>query len=149
MKKIFYTLFAFYGFISLSAQAADNAAVEFARQFNVARTLADEYGAEAKRFNPKSTLTASAGRAFYTKNVVVGGKDLSCSACHTDNPVNPGKHIETGKSIKPLAISANPDAFSDEQKVKKNFLTHCRDLYGRDCSAQEKGDYLTYLLTLQ
>ncbi len=149
MKKILYMLMALIGSANLPAHAGSDYLSEYAREFNVAQSLSDEFGYEARRLNPKSTLSADAGRAFYIKKVAVKGKDLSCSSCHTDNPKNTGKHIETGKPIKPLAISANPAAFSDVKKVETNFAKHCRDLYGRDCSAQEKGDYLTYLLSVK
>ncbi len=139
MQKFSYMLLALFGLVSFSAQAD----VSFAHQ------IANNYGLLAKQQNPKSTLTAEAGRAFFVKKVVVAGKDLSCSACHTDNPANPGKHNETGNAIKPLAPSANPDRFSDRQKAEKNFTKHCNDLYGKDCSAQDKGDFITYLLTVK
>lgn len=148
-KILFFTLLVFFGFISLSAQAGSDLADQFASQFNVARTLAASYGQEAKNRNPNSKLSSEAGRAFYIKKVAVGGKDLSCSSCHSDDPTKEGKHNETGKPIKPMAISANPDRFSDQGKIEKNFSKHCRDLYGHDCSAQDKGDYLTYLLSVQ
>ena len=149
MQKISYTLLALFGFISLSAQAADNISGQFASQFNVARSLAADYEQEAKKSGKHVTLSAEAGRAFYTKKVVVDGKEISCSACHTDNPAKEGKHNETGKPIKPVAISANPEAFSDVKKVEKNFAKHCRELYGKDCSARDKGNYLTYLLSVK
>lgn len=149
MQKISYTLLALFGFISCPAYAADDLESQFAKQFNVARTLVDLYGQEAKNRNSKSKLTSEAGRAFYIKKVNVDGKDVSCSSCHTDDPTKDGKHTETGKLIKPLALSANPDRFSDQAKVEKNFMKHCRDLYGHDCSAQDKGDYLTYLLSVE
>ncbi len=150
MKKISLMLLVLPGFIGFSAHAEDNdVANQFATQFNVARSLANEYGQDAKKHDKNSKLSVEAGRAFYLKKVVVNGKELSCSTCHTDNPVNTGKHNETGKPIKPLAISANPDRFSDIQKVEKNFSKHCHDLYGKDCSAQDKGDYLTYILSVK
>ncbi|MDD5323315.1 MAG: DUF1924 domain-containing protein [Methylococcales bacterium] len=149
MQIVCNVVLAFFGFISFSAQAGSDIANQFARQFNVARSLAAEYGQEAQKLNKNSKLSAEAGRAFYVKKVIVGGKELSCSACHTDNPAKEGKHNETGKPIKPLAVSANPDRFSDPKKVEKNFSDHCRDLYKKDCSAQDKGDYLTYLLSVQ
>ena len=115
----------------------------------MAEQSAREYGVHAKELDPKSTLSAAAGRAFFTKKVIVDGKDVSCSTCHTDNPADVGKHKETGKPIKPLAPSVNPNRFSDRNKTEKNFSAHCRDLYKKDCSAQEKGDYITYLLTVK
>jgi cytochrome c peroxidase len=139
MQKLSGALLALLGLFSLSAQA----------DVNFAQQAANDYGLHAQKLNKNSKLTAEAGRAFYTKKVVVDGKDLSCSACHTDNPGATGKHNETGKPIKPLAPSANPDRFSDRGKAEKNFSKHCRDLYGKDCSPQDKGDFVTYLLTVK
>lgn len=139
MQKFSSLLLAVIGFISLSAQA----------EVGIAEQAAKEYGVHAKALNPKSTLSADAGKAFFNKKVMVAGKDLSCSACHTDNPAATGKHNETGNAIKPLAPSANPARFSDRQKSEKNFSKHCHDLYGKDCTAQEKGDFITYLLTVK
>lgn len=149
MQKLSYALIALFSSISLSAQAADDLGGQFASQFNVARTLAAQYEQEAKKLNKKATLSAEAGKAFYTKKVVVDGKDLSCSACHTDDPTKVGQHNETKKAIDPMAISANPDRFSDTKKVEKNFSKHCQELYKKDCSAQDKGDFLTYLLSVK
>ncbi|EKD98694.1 MAG: hypothetical protein ACD_23C00307G0001 [uncultured bacterium] len=149
MQKISYTLLALFGFISLSAQAEDNLSGQFASQFNVAKTLAAQYEQEAKKVNKNATLSAEAGRAFYTKKVVVDGKDLSCSACHSDDPTKVGQHNETKKAIDPMAISVIPERFSDVKKVEKNFAKHCKDLYKKDCSAQDKGDFLTYLLSVK
>lgn len=140
MQKFSYMLLALLGFISFSAQADVSGAEEAARN----------YAASAKKLNPKSTFTAEAGRAFFTKKVIDKfGKDVSCSTCHTDNPASEGKHKETGKPIKPLAPSANPERFSDVNKTERNFSKHCKDLYKKNCSAQEKGDYITYLLTVK
>ena len=149
LKTLSCTLLVVFSSFSFSAQATDDLAVQFAKQFNVARTLVSLYEQEAKKRDPNTKLSAEAGRAFYIKKVNVAGKDLSCSSCHTDDPTKEGKHNETGNSIKPLAISANPDRFSDQGKVERNFLKHCRDLYGHDCSAKDKGDYLTYLLSVE
>jgi len=149
MKKISCTLLALSAFISLPAQAGNDLGGQFAAQFNVAKTLAAQYEQEAQKLNKHATLSADAGRAFYTKKVLVGGKDLSCSSCHTDDPTKVGQHAETKKAIDPMAISANPDRFSDVKKVEKAFSKHCKDLYKKDCSAQDKGDFLTYLLSVK
>jgi hypothetical protein len=90
-------------------------------------------------------FSAERGKSFY------GNKqkhDLSCSSCHTDNPAAEGKHAETGKLIKPFAPAANPERFTDMKKVKKWFRRNCNDVLDRECTAQEKGDLLTYLLTV-
>jgi len=108
-----------------------------------------DYTAHAKHADPKFAPTADAGKAFFTKKVLVEGKDLSCSTCHTDNPANKGEHADTHKPIKPLAPSANPDRFSDRNKSEKAFTKHCRDLYKEDCTPQNKANYVTYLLSVK
>lgn len=139
MNKMSISLFALLGLTCFSAQADVLTATQSAK----------DYGIFAKNLNPKSTLSAEAGRAFYTKKVVVGNKDISCAACHTDNPANPGKHNETGNPIKPMAPAVNSQRFSSVNKSAAAFSKHCRDLYGKDCSAQDKGDFITYLLTIK
>ena len=59
-----------------------------------------------------------------------------------------GKHIVTHKEIKPMAPAANSERFTNAWKVKKWFKRNCKDVVNRKCTAQEKGDVLTYLLSL-
>jgi hypothetical protein len=75
--------------------------------------------------------------------------DWSCSTCHTANPSADGRHAVTHKSIKPLSPVANPIRFSDEAKVEKWFRRNCKDVLKRECTASEKGDLLTYLMSRQ
>lgn len=127
------------GISSLPAQAG----VVGAKQF------ADQYAAHVKAIDPAYRLTAEAGRSFYIKKYMRKGKEESCASCHTDNPANAGKHSETGKPIQPLSPVVNTKRFSDLQRVEENFTKHCQDIIGRDCTPQEKGNYITYLLTVQ
>jgi len=90
-------------------------------------------------------FSAAHGESFYRNKQK---HDLGCSSCHTDNPAAEGKHAETGKLIKPLAPAANPERFTDMKKVKKWFKRNCSDVLDRECTAQEKGDLLAYLLTV-
>ena len=90
-------------------------------------------------------FSAANGESFFkTKH----NHDLSCSSCHTDNPAAQGKHAETDKLIKPLAPAANPERFTDMKKVAKWFKRNCNDVLDRECTPQEKGDVLTYLLSV-
>jgi mono/diheme cytochrome c family protein len=90
-------------------------------------------------------FSATRGENFFkTKH----NHDLSCSKCHTDNPAAQGKHSETDKLIKPLAPAANEERFTDMKKVAKWFKRNCNDVLDRECTAQEKGDVITYLLTV-
>lgn len=115
-----------------------------------AQKLADKYATIAKHINPSSTgLSASDGKAFFNREITVKGQQVACASCHTANPADAGKHIVTSKPIRPLAPSANPKRFADTDKVEKEFTDHCNDVIGRDCTAQEKGNFITYLLTVK
>ena len=91
-------------------------------------------------------FSAARGESFFKAK---HGKEWSCVSCHTDNPAAPGKHADTGKDIKPLAPSANAERFTDMAKVEKWFKRNCNDVLGRVCTPLEKGDVLSYLLTVK
>jgi hypothetical protein len=53
----------------------------------------------------------------------------------------------TNKPIKPLSPVVNPARFSDAAEVEKWFKRNCRDVLKRECTVEEKGDLLTFLLS--
>lgn len=69
----------------------------------------------------------------------------SCATCHHANLAETGKHAETGKPIKPMKPAVNPERLTDAKKIEKWFLRNCKWTYGRECTAQEKGDILTFI----
>ena len=77
------------------------------------------------------------------------GKEWSCASCHGTAPTQVGKHASTGKSIGALAPSANAQRFSDATKVEKWFRRNCNDVLGRECSAAEKADVMSWLIGLK
>ncbi len=77
------------------------------------------------------------------------GGEWSCASCHTDNPLVAGKHAKTGKSIAPLAPGANAERFTDPAKIEKWFKRNCNDVLARACTPVEKGDILTWLISLK
>lgn len=89
---------------------------------------------------------AERGRAFFNSR---HSKEWSCSSCHGTPPTANGKHASTGRSIAPLAPAFNAKAFTDSAKVDKWFRRNCNDVVGRECSATEKADVLTYLIGLK
>ncbi len=106
--------------------------------------LLDAYAAEARKENPAfAGASAERGRAFFT---TAHGKEWSCATCHTAAPAAGGKHTVTGKAIAPLAPAANPERFASAYKAEKWFRRNCTDVLGRECTAQEKGDVLAWLL---
>ena len=139
MQKIAYALLVLLGAVSLPAMADEASA----------QKLADKYAAFAKNIDPAYKPSAEAGRAFFVRKILVSGKEISCSTCHTDSPANVGKHAKTGKPIKPLSPAVNAKRFSDLDKVEEQFTKHCEEVVGKDCAAKEKADYITYLLTVK
>lgn len=109
--------------------------------------LLTAYDQETRAKNPSfQGFSAKRGEVFYKEN---HGQEWSCASCHTDNPTNVGSHVVTKKVIQPLAPSANSERFSDPAKVDKWFKRNCNDVLKRECTAQEKGDLITYLLTVK
>jgi len=73
------------------------------------------------------------------------GKMVSCASCHGTDLSQAGEHMRTGKRIEPMAPSVNPDRLSDPAKIEKWFGRNCEWTLGRDCTAQEKADFLTFI----
>lgn len=88
------------------------------------------------------------GQKFFTTNF---GREmgLSCSSCHGATPVRTGRDVVTEKPIAPLAPAANARRFSDRSKVEFWFGQNCKDVVGRDCTAAEKADLISWLMTLK
>jgi Domain of unknown function (DUF1924) len=103
---------------------------------------------EAKQINASFTgFSADRGRVFWTSTHTGGNPDTrSCTACHTQNPHATGQ-TRAGKSIEPMAVSSNPQRFTDPQKVEQWFGRNCKTVLGRECTAIEKGDVITFLAT--
>lgn len=77
------------------------------------------------------------------------GRSWSCASCHGEVPTQNGKHASTGKSIAAMAPAFNPERFTDAAKTEKWFRRNCNDVVGRECTAAEKADVLSWLLTLK
>lgn len=111
-----------------------------------ANPLQDGYRAAAKQENSAfKDFSAQRGQAFYTAK----SGELACATCHGDSPKGHGKHAKTGKDILPLAPAVNSERFSDAAKVEKWFKRNCGDVLNRPCTAQEKGDFMAYVLSVK
>lgn len=108
--------------------------------------LAD-YAAQAKKAEAAfAGFSAQRGETlFRTKWAKGDERTQSCTACHTDNPRNAGQNAKTGRPIDPVAVSVNPKRFTEMDKVEKQFGRDCKSVLGRECTAQEKGDYITFM----
>ncbi|MEO8507507.1 MAG: DUF1924 domain-containing protein [Betaproteobacteria bacterium] len=111
------------------------------------RELLAGYEAAARQSAPAfAGFSAARGARFFGET---HGGEWSCSTCHTLSPAAGGRHAKTGKSIAPLAPAANAERFSDAATTEKWFRRNCNDVLNRECTPQEKGDVLTWLLTVR
>jgi mono/diheme cytochrome c family protein len=132
IKKTFRGSLAILGLVSTVAAAADTPASLMATYAQVAGV-------------PVSGLSAKRGEMVYrTEHPGRNGQPVSCAACHTANPTQPGR-TRVNKLIEPMAPAANPQRFTDAAKVEKWFRRNCTDVLQRECSAQEKGDFIAWL----
>lgn len=112
--------------------------------------LLKQYEGQAKQENLAfSGFSADRGASFFrTERTHSDGKKVSCSTCHTADPRNQGK-TRANKVIEPMAPIVNPQRFTDAAKVEKWFGRNCKDVLERACTAQEKGDYIQYLVNVK
>ena len=108
--------------------------------------LLETYTAEAAKQTPGFAPSAQRGAQLYAKRFTVSDKMPACTACHTDNPAQAGRHVVTGKAIKPLAPRAEPARFTDLAKVEKWFSRNCGEVMGRECNAAEKADFVKFMM---
>lgn len=92
-------------------------------------------------------FSAARGKIFHTQKFAGGKPDTpACTSCHGIEPRSPGRNT-SGKLIDAMALSATPSRYTDPAKVEKWFRRNCNDVHGRACTAQEKGDWLTFMMS--
>ncbi|MBI2719293.1 MAG: DUF1924 domain-containing protein [Rhizobiales bacterium] len=131
-------------FVALLIPAIGVAALASAGRDGIVSALS----AQAKQDNSKFTsFSAEAGKKFWFTAHVGGKSDTpSCVTCHTKDARTMGQ-TRAGKAIDPMAVSANPNRFTDPEKVAKWFGRNCNTVLGRECTAEEKGNVITYLMS--
>jgi hypothetical protein len=93
-------------------------------------------------------FSAERGQKFYqNENKNKKGEMMSCATCHTQDPKASGK-TKAGKKIEPMAVSMNNKRFTDKAHVEKWFKRNCKDVYDRECTSQEKGDFVAFMKSL-
>ena len=105
--------------------------------------------------------SASSGESMWTKTIPftdrkgISHSDRTCSTCHNADITKTGKHKKTGKSIAPMALSVpfvavdekSIPRYSSAKKIRKWFKRNCKWTYGRECTAQEKSNILSFLVS--
>lgn len=94
-----------------------------------------------------STPSAQRGQEMWQQRFAGSGEfsERSCISCHTRDLTRPGKHVKTGKAIQPMSPVVNAERLRDQRKVEKWLLRNCKWTLGRECSVQEKADFLAYI----
>jgi len=109
----------------------------------------DASNAEFAQFSAQGAGNFSAAQGKTNWNTVVVSKEgekRACVTCHGTDPKKSGQHATTQKTIEPMASSVNPERFTDVKKMEKWFKRNCEWTWSRECTAQEKGDILKYLM---
>jgi mono/diheme cytochrome c family protein len=109
--------------------------------------LLAQYATAARADAPTfSGFSAARGKTLHAQKFSGGKPDTpSCTACHGENPRGAGRTL-TGKDIEAVAVSVTPKRYTDVAKVEKWFKRNCNEVLGRECNAQEKGDWLSFML---
>lgn len=105
------------------------------------------YAAEAKAASAAyAGFSAARGKTLHHQKFAGGKPDTpACTTCHGNDPRNAGR-TAAGKIIDPVAVSISPTRYTDAAKVEKWFKRNCSEVLGRECTAIEKGDWLTYMM---
>jgi hypothetical protein len=109
---------------------------------SVTNKLIDEYKQNGAQQPDPQKAKAMWTQKFPDDN---GKNTRSCASCHTDDLHATGKHVRTNKPIEPLAPSVNRERLTDAAKIEKWFKRNCKWTLGRECSPQEKSDFLSYI----
>ena len=110
--------------------------------------LLAQYTSAAKASDPAfKAFSAERGKTLHTQTFT-GGKPATpnCTSCHGTDPRAAGRN-PTGKVIDAVAVSVTPTRYTDPAKVEKWFKRNCTEVMGRECSATEKGDWLSFVLS--
>lgn len=119
----------------------------FAASAASATPATDEMFAKFKSEGATGFDAERGGKAWAKESKGGDGEMMSCSTCHGKDLSREGKHHKTGKVIAPMAPSVNKERFTEVKKMEKWFKRNCNDVLGRECTAQEKGDFLKFLLS--
>lgn len=129
------------------AEGAGGKAVEVNAEV---RALMDSYLEEAKVQNPgiRSFNADEGKRLFFSERVhTKKGENRGCTSCHTKDLGKAGR-TKAGKRIEPLSPSVTKDRFTESKKIEKWFKRNCKWTLERQCTAEEKGNLMTFFLSL-
>lgn len=115
-----------------------------------AQKLMQEWSNEVRAQQPGfSGFSAAAGKQlYYAERTHSEGDSRSCATCHGQDPAQAGRNASTGKVIEALSPVVNAERFTKAKEINKWFRRNCKWVLERECTAQEKGDFLEYMHSL-
>ena len=127
---------------SLAGALIASAALAPAAHASTPAQLLSDYSEQAG-----SVAVPERGRQLFTTR---HGREWSCASCHGAVPTQAGKprghrQADCGRSRRPSIPSVSPTP----AKAEKWFRRNCNDVVGRECTAAEKADVLSWLMTLK
>lgn len=114
---------------------------------SLATPASDALLAQYKAAGVTKIDTAKAKRDWAREVKNEEGEIASCSTCHGTDLTKSGSHEKTKKVIEPMSHKVNAERFTEEKKIEKWFKRNCKETWGRECTAQEKADFLSYLIS--
>ncbi|MCP5267904.1 MAG: DUF1924 domain-containing protein [Zoogloeaceae bacterium] len=110
--------------------------------------LLAQYATAARTASPAfAGFSAARGKTLHHQHFTGGKPDTpACTSCHGQDVRGSGQ-TTTGKTIDAMAASVSPARYTDPAKVEKWFKRNCNEVLGRECSAQEKGDWLSFMFS--
>jgi hypothetical protein len=135
--------------------------------------ILERYAALATQEDPAfAGFSAEHGHELYLQKrvlPVVGA--INCASCHTADPrqeiiahqskvlcrqchvINDSEHPHPKdakqRKIPPLAPSANPKRLTNFEHVEEFLKPNCEMVIGRQCTTQEKGDLIAWLISVK
>ena len=90
---------------------------------------------------------AARGEKMWNETHMIKGEKMSCTTCHGADLSKGGKHYKSGEPIDPMAPSVTATRFDDPKHTRKWFKRNCKEVLGRECTPQEKGDFMLFILS--
>lgn len=140
-QKIYFVLALAFAVLLLNGNIADAGNLNASMQSLIGKYLKDSGG---------KVFSADEGKKLYfLKRMHTEKKEeISCTSCHMDDPAKVGR-TPVGKAIDPLSPAVNKERFTDPEKVEKWFKRNCTGVFERECTPKEKGDFVTYMMSLK
>ncbi|MFQ5901430.1 MAG: DUF1924 domain-containing protein [Thermodesulfobacteriota bacterium] len=137
-------------FVLIILISAADTLYAFSRLNGPMQELLNSYADQVKAEKPdfQGFSVAKGKRLFYSTRIhSKKKKERSCTTCHTKDPGKSGR-TTVGKKIEPVSPAINKKRFTDPKKVEKWFRRNCKWVLERECTPEEKGDYITFMMSL-